>query len=140
MTRRLRAKARPLDPEQLLPVRKRRCVHCPFCGHERKISWLTKLLTRDLHAFNCRSCEITFLIPMQLDFKPSKSIAISADSTRGINCKSCRVGFLASHCYEQCPACGQVYAVTMEPGAKPLRDNSSEFLAILERARESSEI
>ena len=140
MTRRKLAKAKSPDPGQFLPVRSRPFVFCPFCGHKRKISWFTKLMARDLHPFTCASCEIVFLIPMQTQFDPTNLISIEVDSKRGLVCKSCRVAFRASHCYEQCPMCGQAIFVAIEPGAKGLIDNSKDFLQMLEDARNRSEI
>ena len=77
---------------------------------------------------------------MQTQFDPTNLISIEVDSKRGLVFKSCRVAFRASHCYEQCPMCGQAIFVAIEPGAKGLIDNSKDFLQMLEDARNRSEI
>ena len=131
MTRRKTAKTQPVSPELLKPIRDRKTHQCAYCGAPYKIGLITRLLSSQSYYVTCKSCETSFFIPMSKGFDPSSQRTMRVTSDRWGNCQICRTVFKFSHCYEQCPCCGQLFrAEELEPGIK-LSDNSESVQNML---------
>ena len=131
MTRHLLAKVRPLDADTLEKTRDRKQIPCPFCGRTYRLGWLARWLARGIRPVTCKSCEVVFMLHMDPDFDPSVPVGVGLDSTRGVNCKTCGIGFRMRHRYEQCPSCGQLIVADRLDGEVKLVDNSAEVGVLL---------
>ena len=132
MSRQKPAKLRPINVDSLRKIRDRQSLFCPYCGHRYKVSWLTRILGRGLTPRDCKSCQLTFLLPMDIDFDPSKVVSVFVDSKHGATCKSCRAWFRMKHKFEQCSCCGQLTeAGDTEPGVT-LIDNTDLVSKLLD--------
>jgi len=132
MTRQKLGKIRPLSSDLLNKIRNREAHICPYCGNSYRLSLFTRLLARDLKPVTCKSCGIVFLLPMSLEFDPAISISARVDSTKGVNCRSCRIGFRVKHYIEQCPCCGQVIRIEYNSEEMSLIDNTAAFAMLIE--------